>query len=95
MYREGRRRRRGGVTILRAPGAAGPAQVGVVAGRRVGGAVVRNRAKRRVRSALAATGVPSGVACIVVASTDVVDAPFDRLVEWVGQALEETAEVTP
>ncbi len=87
MYREGRRQRRGGITVILAPAPPGPARIGFVAGGRVGGAVARNRAKRRLRAATAQVGVPRGVAGIVVASPEVNDAPFERLVDWVGDAL--------
>jgi ribonuclease P protein component len=39
----------------------------VVAGRKVGNAVARNRAKRRLRAALAEVSVPAGVDVVVVA----------------------------
>lgn len=45
----------------------GPPRVAVVAGRRVGNAVARNRAKRRVRPLLLAMDLPDGVDLVVTA----------------------------
>jgi len=61
-------------------------QVGFVAGRRIGNAVARNRAKRRLREAAARVRLPGGTAWIVVALPGVNDASFTRLVRWLEQA---------
>ncbi len=47
----------------------GPARVAVVAGRRVGNAVARNRAKRRVRPLLQHMDLPGGVDLVVTAKS--------------------------
>jgi ribonuclease P protein component len=59
------------------PAAGLPGRVAVVAGRRVGGAVTRNRAKRRLRACIAAAGVPTGLDVVVSAKAgaDVVPGP--------------------
>lgn len=52
VRREGRSRANGSFVIVAAPRPAGPdgaSRIGIVAGKRVGDAVTRNRAKRRVR----------------------------------------------
>lgn len=52
VRREGRSRANGSLVILAAPRPAGPegeSRVGIVASKRIGDAVTRNRAKRRVR----------------------------------------------
>lgn len=49
VARRGRRAGRGLVVVLALAGQPGPARVGFVAGRGVGGAVVRNRVLRRLR----------------------------------------------
>lgn len=58
-----------------------------MAGRRVGNAVVRNRAKRRLREATARVKLCEDTAYVVVAQRGLNDAPFDELVEWVGDAV--------
>ena len=58
-------------------------QVGVVAGRRVGGAVVRNRAKRWLREAMARAELRGGTAYVVVASAQVAEATFEEVLSWV------------
>jgi ribonuclease P protein component len=51
----GSRRRRGVLTVTCAPaGTGGPPRVAYVVGRRVGGAVARNRVRRRLRAAVQA-----------------------------------------
>ncbi|MGI8575887.1 MAG: ribonuclease P protein component [Egibacteraceae bacterium] len=60
-----------------ARGSAGPPRVAVMAGRGVGNAVRRNRAKRRVRALLGEGVVGGGVDVVVVARRGMVDAPFD------------------
>ncbi len=90
VYRNGIRRRVGEIVVISASGAAGPARVGVVAGRRVGRAVVRNRAKRRLREALARAELPAGSSYIVVALSDLTKVGFAELVAWVRQGAAST-----
>lgn len=56
-----------------------PARWTVVAGRKVGGAVARNRAKRRLRAALRAAALPNGWDIVAVARSRAVSARFDDL----------------
>lgn len=65
-----------------------PGRMTVTASRRLGGAVRRNRAKRRLRAALRRCGLPSGVDVLAVATAASVDQPFDRLCEELAEALE-------
>lgn len=64
---------------VRPTGAEGPARAAVVAGRRVGTAVDRNRAKRRIRALLSAHGVPAGVDVVLVAKPGAAVVPFALL----------------
>ena len=68
------------------------AEAGFVAGKKVGNAVARNRAKRRLREAVATVPLSQGTTYIFVANRDVLDAPFSRLVEWVSEAVRPVAE---
>jgi ribonuclease P protein component len=87
VYREGSKRRVGELVCFVAEGPPGPAQVGFVAGKRVGNAVVRNRAKRRLRAVADRVPLPHGTAWIVVALPGVDTAPFHRLVGWMEEAV--------
>lgn len=76
-----------GVVALRLPGRAGPPRVGIVADKGVGNAVRRNRAKRRLREAVARVPLDDGVSYVVIASAEVLTAPFERLVASVRAAM--------
>lgn len=60
-----------------------PPRVGFVVSKAVGGAVVRNRTKRRLRALMAAelTGIPAGVDVVVRANPASADATFTELAE--------------
>lgn len=57
----------------------GPARWTTVAGRKVGKAVVRNRAKRRLRTVVGETALPPGRDLVVVARRAVIARPIDEL----------------
>lgn len=59
----------------------GPARATVVAGRKVGDAVRRNRAKRRLRAALHDAVAPRGLDVVVVGRSPALTADFLALVE--------------
>lgn len=65
-------------------------RVGYTASKKIGGAVVRNRAKRRLRAAAAAvlplSGLP-GTDYVLVARRDTATRPFDSLVQDLAEAL--------
>ena len=88
MRRIGTRRRVGGITVFAAPGSDSP-RVAFVAGRKVGNAVQRNRAKRRLREAVRRVPLRSGRDYVVIASASVVEVPFETLVSWTRAAMSE------
>ncbi len=79
------------VLQARARGDLDPIRVGFTASRKVGGAVQRNRAKRRLRAAveqvLAAKG-RAGRDYVVIARAETAERPFPLLVDDLGRALE-------
>jgi ribonuclease P protein component len=80
VRRNGIRRHAGSITVMSAVGIPGLPRVAVVAGRRVGRAVDRNRAKRRVREAVARVRLRAGHDYVVVAGQSAVEIPFEELV---------------
>lgn len=58
----------------------GYSRLGIAATRKLGSAVVRNRAKRLVRELFRHADVPAGLDIVVIPRTDMVDADF-RTVE--------------
>lgn len=88
VRRTGVRRRVGGVTVIVAPGGDGPPRVAFVAGKSVGSAVLRNRAKRRLREAMDGLELEQGHDYVVVASRGVADATFAELVDRLRRAVE-------
>lgn len=79
--------------VITAPGEFGPPQVGIVAGRTVGNAVRRNRAKRRLREAMRQVELRPDTAYVVVASTDIVAAPFGEVKDRLQAAITEGEEI--
>jgi ribonuclease P protein component len=88
-YRTGKRRRCGAVTAVVADGPPGPATVGFVAGKKVGSAVRRNRAKRRLREAAAHSELKDDTVYVLIADIGVSDAPFPQLIEWINRCVRE------
>ena len=80
--------------MLVSKGSPGPPRVAFVAGKGVGNAVRRNRAKRRLRAAMARMRLRDGMTYVVIARRGAVDAPFESLVEWLTAATQSTAEAS-
>jgi ribonuclease P protein component len=81
--------------VLISEGSAGPPRVGFVVGKGVGNAVRRNRAKRRLRAAMARVRLRDGSTYVVIARRGAVDAPFQGLVEWLTAATRSTDKAPP
>ena len=79
------------VYVRDAPARSGP-RLTVVAGKRVGNAVSRNRAKRRLRAAVRESGMPAGRDAVLVAKAGAQDAPFRRLVDEVSPVRNRTRD---
>jgi ribonuclease P protein component len=79
------------VAHARDRGDEGAARATVVAGRRVGDAVRRNRAKRRIRAALAGVVVPPGTDLVLVARSEAGTAAFEDLCEQVAAGVRSAA----
>ena len=72
------------VGLLRAGGDQ-PAKAGIITSRRVGGAVVRNKVRRRLREILKSClpQIPAGLLVVVVAKSAAAEASFEQLkAEW-------------
>lgn len=89
MRRRGIRRRSGGITVFAAPGDLDRPRVAFVAGKVVGSAVIRNRAKRRLREAIARVPLETGRDYVVIASPAVTEVAFVDLVAWLADAVKE------
>jgi len=74
----------------------GERKVGFVASRKVGGAVSRNRARRRIREAYRKlrTGLPAGAHLVFVARAGAADATWDELVAEVADLLRKSGLLT-
>ena len=70
-----------------------PVRVGFTASRKVGNAVKRNRARRRLKALVAemiATGANPGLDLVLIARPATVDRPFDELRRDLQQSLQRT-----
>jgi ribonuclease P protein component len=83
----GTRNRVGAITLVAAPGRDGPPRVGLVVSSS-GGAVARNRIKRRLRHAIGGLQFQPGTDYVIVANRGVEGASFSQLEAWLGDALE-------
>jgi len=92
FQQRGRRVERGGFVALWQP-RGGQGKVGFAVGRRIGGAVQRNRARRRMREAYRRAGAAraSGVDLVFVARTAVLTCAFADLIREMEHAMREVA----
>lgn len=88
MLSSGRRSRRGGITVALHEGDGPGPRVGLVVGRRVGDAVLRNRAKRRLRHAIKNLSLEEGMDYVIIADREVLEIPFEELTARLRRAIE-------
>jgi len=67
------------MTVVALPNSLGCSRLGVAATRKLGGAVVRNRAKRLVRELFRNADVPQGLDIMVIPRPDMLDADFHTI----------------
>lgn len=92
------RRQRAGrlaVVYVRERDANGPARVAVVASRKVGTAVARNRAKRLLREAIRAVPLRSGIDVVLVARSACASSVFDQVRDEVADLADDLGLTTP
>jgi ribonuclease P protein component len=72
--------------VVRSPGQPDQVRIGLVAGKRIGNAVQRNRIRRRLRAAVADADVPVGFDYVLIPEKEVGEAAYPDLVQWVAAA---------
>lgn len=80
MMRAGVRTRSGPVTVIRLSNDLDHPRLGIVAGRRLGNAVTRNRVRRRVRAAATEAELDSAADYVIVPTAAAATVPFEELV---------------
>lgn len=77
------------MTVASLPRDHGKVAVGLVAARSIGGAVQRNRVKRRLRHALREVVLAAGADYVVIATPEVGQVEYRELVSWLEDAVKE------
>jgi ribonuclease P protein component len=83
------------MTIFVKPNGGAQPRLGIAATRKIGGAVVRNRAKRVTRELFRACKPPAPVDIVVVPRRELVDAPFTALEHEFQSLLTRATRVAP
>lgn len=83
----GSRQRVGDLVVVKRPGQSNLARYGLVAGKRTGNAVQRNRIKRRLRAIVAAVGLPAGYDYVLLAGHQVGSVDYRTLEAWLSEAV--------
>ena len=84
--RAGVRTKSGPVTVIRLATDLDHPRLGIVAGRRLGNAVTRNRVKRRVRAAAAEANLEPASDYVIVPTAAAATVSFEELVTAIGTA---------
>lgn len=93
LYRKGKSAVRSTVVVYCTKGRRGKVRLGITAGKKIGGAVCRNRAKRRIRELfrIMQPRLKCGLDICIVARNRVLTAPYDKLVKDFTSAADELA----
>ena len=83
----GTRCRRGGVTVVANPASDSETRLGLVVGRSVGTAVLRNRVKRRLRSASNDIQWEQGMEYVIMADRKTGQVAYQVLADWLRGAV--------
>jgi ribonuclease P protein component len=92
VYKQGRRHFSSHMTVFYLRQAEGGARVGFTVGRVLGGAVERNRIKRRLREAVRRSVLRTAVDVVINPKKSVLTVEFTALLEEVGRALDAIAK---
>ncbi len=89
LYRRGKSQVRPTLVLYAAKGRKDEVRLGITAGKKVGNAVLRNRAKRRIRELFRTykPDIKRGVDICIVARSATVTAPYEKLVRDFKSAL--------
>jgi len=79
VYEHGLRVRARLMTVIALPNTQSASRLGIAATRKLGGAVVRNRAKRLIRELFRNAEAPQGLDIVVIPRPDMLDADFSTL----------------
>jgi len=79
VYEGGQRLRLRLMTVVVLPNGLAASRLGIAATRKLGGAVVRNRAKRLVREVFRKADVPGGLDIVVIPRRDMLDVEYPSL----------------
>jgi len=80
-YEQGTRAHGRFMTLFVIPNSLAFSRLGIAATKKIGGATIRNRAKRRTREVFRTMTSPDGLDMVVVARRELIDAPWSDLRE--------------
>lgn len=79
VYEGGQKLRLRLMTVMVLPNGGAASRLGIAATRKLGGAVIRNRAKRLVREVFRKADVPAGLDIVVIPRRDMLDVEYPTL----------------
>jgi ribonuclease P protein component len=89
VLKDGKRRRKGGVVVVRSTGRPDSYRLGLIVSKGTGNAVTRNRIKRRLRHAVGELSLKPGMDYVIIASGQVAEAGFAQIKGWISRAVED------